>query len=64
VTACSVSSRLSAVNDECHGIDPRGSVVVGGPADEDPAGRRRGVPRWARAGQRSARKAGDHGVPR
>ena len=30
---------------------PRGSVVVGRPVDENPAGRRRGVPRWACAGQ-------------
>ena len=62
--ACSVSLRRWAVHDGCYGVDPRGSVVVGGPADENPAGRRRGVPRWACAGQRSAGQAVDHGVSR
>ena len=61
---CSVSLCPWAVHDGCYGVDPRGSVVVGGPADENPAGRRRSVPRWACAGQRSAGQAVDHGVSR
>ena len=61
---CSVSLRRWAVHDGCYGVNPRGSVVVGGPADENPAGRRRGMPRWACAGQRSAGQAVDHSVSR
>ena len=51
LTTCriGVCCRPPAVHDGCHGVDPRGSVVVGGPADEDPTGRRSGVPRRARA---------------
>ena len=61
---CSVSLCRWAVHDGCYGVDPCGSVVVGGPADENPAGRRSGVPRWACAGQRSTGQAVDHGVSR
>jgi len=54
--SCLVSPR-PAVPDGRYGVDPRGPVS-GGPAHEDPAGGRRGVPRWACAGERSACKAG------
>ena len=48
----------------CCGVDPHRSVAVGGPADENPAGCRRGVPGRACAGQRSAGEAVDDGVAR
>lgn len=46
------------------GVHPCGSLAVGGPADQDPTGRRLGLPRRARARQRTARQARDDRVTR
>jgi hypothetical protein len=46
------------------GVHSCGSLAMGGPADQDPTGRRRGLPRRARARQRPARQARDDGVTR
>ena len=48
----------------CCGVHSCRSLAVGGPADQDPTGRRGGLPRWACARQRPARQARDHGVAR